>query len=107
MNPEFGKIEIAVLQEDINKYYPGSPAFSIPSLTYYATESKCNASRRNSVNKQSTFTTGSITTIAALNIRVPKDIVRDYKSKIIPKGTRFWVAFIADDQNKPIIIGME
>lgn len=100
------RIEKATLMKDINKYYPGEAPFYIPAVTPFSSDSVINANRRNSANKEDKFNTTTVTTVAAITLTVPKDIVRDYKKKIIPKGTEFYVAFIGGDITKPRIIGV-
>lgn len=103
----FGRIERAYLNEDINKYYPGSPAFWIPSILPFSQDGKANAPAVDTANKTRVGKPSTITSSKTIRLRVSKDIVRDYKTKIIPKGTVFLVSFIAGSSNAPVIIGME
>lgn len=103
-NPNY-RIEKATLMKDINKYYPGEAPFYIPAVIPYSTKATVTTNTSKSANKGK-YKTNSISSEACITMRVPKDIVRDYKSKIIPSGTEFYVAFIGGDMNKPRIIGM-
>lgn len=101
------RIEMATLMENINKYYPGTASFSIKAITPFSTDSTVAIRSAKSANKTKKNITGNLNNSTTISLTVPKDIVRDYKSKIIPKGTIFYVAFIGGDINKPRIIGME
>lgn len=100
------KIEIAILQEDINKYYPGAAKFILQSFSM-VTDTNAMTNRLNSMNKNKTFSTGSISISQTITLFVPKHVTLQYKSKIIPKGTKFIVAFAGDDNTKPMVIGLK
>ncbi len=106
MTTAFNKIEEAVLMEDINKYYPGKAAFRLTSIVPLAENISAPVTRSNSANKNTTFTTNSISTEQNIVLEIPKCLTIDYKTKIIPKGTKFLVGFIGYDNTSPVIIAM-
>lgn len=99
-------IEIAILQEDINKYYPDKAKFVLQSFAL-AREIKNPTNRTNSMNKNNTFNTNSTFITPVIELFVPKYITVGYKRKIIPKGTQFVVCFAGSDKTRPTIIGMK
>ena len=102
----YSTIEKATLQEDINKYYPGYANFKMGSEFPHAEEIKSPTPRQNVGNKTTTFNTVKIQLNDIIRLEIPKCIVIDYKSKIVPKGTVFLVGFAGEDRTFPIIIGM-
>lgn len=106
MTNAFNKIEEAILMEDINKYFPGEAAFRLSSIVPLAEDISAPVTRSNSANKNNTFTTNSITTEQNVVLQIPKCITIDYKTKIIPKGTKFLVGFVGYDNTLPVVIAM-
>lgn len=106
MNYEYSTVEYAVLQQQVNKYFPGYAEFLLPCVPL-AEELDIPSPRQNSANKNDVFKTTKVVTSKTITLQIPKDIVRDYKEKFIPAGTRFIVTFVGNDLNKPRIIGME
>lgn len=99
-------IEIAILQEEINKYYPGKAKFVLQSFAN-ANEVKNPSNRLNSMNKNNTFNTNSIFITPVIELSIPKYVTIGYKEKYIPKSTQFLVGFAGADKTKPFIIGMK
>jgi hypothetical protein len=106
MAESFMRIEKAILQQDINKYYPGTATFTLPSLAPSAVDYTESTQRLKSANKNSTFTTSSYSLSATISLPIPKSILHDYKTKIVPAGTVFLVAFVGGNMTVPTIIGM-
>lgn len=107
MDFAISNIEVAELRTKVNKYYPGVASFYIESLCPMAQEIDMNVQRSKSLNKNDNFSTGKIVVSNLIDLEIPKDIVRDYKSKYIEPGTKFIVAFRGYDNTLPVIIGME
>lgn len=101
------RLEIAVAQENINAYTPGMVKFKIPALMSDATSETFLNKKNNIVNKNSNFTSNINTTETdnTISLRVPKEYTRWYGKEIIPKGTRFIIAYIAGNINDIKIIG--
>lgn len=100
------KIEIAILQQTINKYYPGVASFALQSFIS-APVVQGPAIRTNSVNKNNTFSTRNVSISSSIALYVPKSVTIGYKSKYIPSGTKFIVGFAGEDRTKPMILGMK
>lgn len=100
------RTEIAIAQEPINAYTPGIVKFKIPALMSDATSETIINKRNNIVNKDTKFTTsiGATETDNTISLRVPKEYTRWYGRDILPKGTRFIVAYIAGNINDIKII---
>ena len=99
--------EIAVLQEDINKYAPPSAAkFTIPAMmgSYIKEQSTPNSSS-NIQNKTNNLGITKTTVSNYVTLAVPKEYVISYPYKYVPKGTRFIVGFIGGDITNAKIIG--
>lgn len=107
MAESFTRIEKAFLQEKVNKYFPGTAPFYIPAITPSSIDNTVIVSKGGSMNKNATSGTSKIQTSKCITLQIPKDIVRDYKEKMIPVGTCFLVAFIGGNNTVPKIIGME
>lgn len=99
--------EIAVLQEDINKYNPPSDAkFIIPALMgNLGTEKTTPNKSTNILNKTNNLGITKTTTSNYITLEVPKEYVINYPSKYVPKDTMFIVGFIGGDITSAKIIG--
>lgn len=111
MNGELLGIYVAKLIYDVNKYKPGAGEFNIPALmssdntitSTTVTSSQMNLSNRDKTNIQPAQTTIRNT----VSITIPPEIAWFYPKKIIPAGSVFYIAFVAGDRNKPIIVGRD
>lgn len=99
------RVARAILQEKINKYYPGSPKFMIKSEIPFSQDFSAPVPNGRSANKSRAFQTNKIEMKAAINLEVPKCITVDYKEKFIPAGTEFWIAF-TDESDIPVVLRM-
>lgn len=101
------RVEIAILQEDISATNPKTASFTIPTLMTEQYKGKKYVNNYNVINKNRTGTP-SISTITisnTVNLYVPKEYTKWYGSIIVPKGTKFIVAFVGGDINSMRIIG--
>lgn len=99
--------EIAVLQEEINKYDPPSDAkFIIPALMgNLGTEKTTPNTSSNILNKTNNLGITKTTTSNYITLAIPKEYVINYPQKYIPKDTLFIVGFIGGDITTGRIIG--
>lgn len=97
--------EIAILEQDINKYNPGSAQFSIPALAIGNTNTvtRLNKSLANKNLKKTSLSTVNISN--TITLQIPKEYTRHFNNKIIPKGTKFIICFIGGDISNAKIIG--
>lgn len=101
------RVEIAILQEDISATNPKTASFTIPALMTEQYKGRKYVNNYNVINKNRTGTP-SISTITIDNtvkLYVPKEYTKWYGSIIVPKGTKFIVAFVGGDINSMRIIG--
>lgn len=99
--------EIAVLQEEINKYDPPSDAkFIIPALMgNLSTEKTIPNKSTNILNTKNNLGITKTTTSNYITLAVPKEYVINYPKKYVPKGTMFIVGFIGGDITTAKIVG--
>lgn len=99
--------EIAVLQEEINKYDPPSNAkFTIPALMGNLQTEKTIPNKSNNImNKNNDLGLTRITTSNYITLSVPKEYVINYPEKYVPSGTMFIVGFIGGDITSAKIVG--
>ena len=99
--------EIAVLQEEINKYDPPSKAkFIIPALMgNLGTEQTTPNRSSNILNKNNNLGITRTTTSNYVTLSIPKEFVRYYPEKYVPEGTMFIVGFIGGDITNAKITG--
>lgn len=101
------RVEVAILQEDISATNPKTASFTIPALMTEEYKGRKYVNNYNIINKNKTGTP-SVSTITIGNtveLYVPKEYTKWYGSIIIPKGTKFIVAFVGGDINSMRIIG--
>lgn len=99
--------ELAVLQEEINKYDPPTDAkFTIPALIGDNDSEQTTPNRLNNIlNKNNDLGITRITTSNYVTLAVPKEYVINYPTKYVPKGTLFIVGFIGGDITSAKIVG--
>ena len=99
--------EIAVLQEEINKYSPPQKAkFIIPALMgNLGTEKTTPNKSSNILNKTNNLGITKTTTSNYVTLAVPKEYVINYPKKYVPEGTLFIVGFIGGDITTAKIVG--
>lgn len=95
-NTQSFRMEIAILQSDINKYNPGKAEFTIPALSI-SSGTNVNKTSVKLNNKNSSASLVSVTTSNTITLEIPKDLTRFFTKKIIKKGTRFVIGFIGGD----------
>ena len=99
--------EIAILQEEINKYDPPSDAkFTIPALMGNSnTETTTPNRSSNILNKNNDLGITRVTKSNYITLAVPKEYVINYPEKYVPAGTLFIVGFIGGDITSAKIVG--
>lgn len=99
--------EIAVLQEEINKYNPPSNAkFIIPALMGNLGSEKTVPNRSSNIlNSKNNLGITKTTTSNYVTLAIPKEFVINYPKKYVPKGTMFIVGFIGGDITSAKIVG--
>lgn len=100
---------VAKLLHDVNKYKPGQADFSIPSIMNDSGDIIQSQTIRNDtsglVNKDKTsIGIGTSTVTKSIKIAIPIETVYFYPTKVVPKGTVFFVMFVGGDINKPVIV---
>lgn len=108
----YSGVFVARLLHDVNKYKPGSGDFSIPSImndSGLMSVSQTIYNNTSSMANQNTTNLGitNSTVTKSIKIAIPTETVYFYPQKIIPKGTIFFVMFVGNDINKPIIVGRD
>lgn len=101
------RLEIAICQQDIDIYEPGKVIFTIPAIISNDNIGITYTGNYNIANKKNTSTPSiGVTTLDnTVKLTVPKEYTRWYGADIIPKGTKFIVAFIGGNMNDIKIIG--
>lgn len=102
-NTQSLRLEIAVLQSDINKYRPGKAKFAVPSLSI-SSGTNVNKATVKLENKNSSASLVSVTTSDTITLEIPKELTRYFTKKIIKRGTRFIIGFIGGDITSAQII---
>ena len=99
--------EIAVLQQNINKYDPPSNAkFIIPALMGTLGTEKTTPNRSSNILiAKNNLGIGKTTTSNYVTLAVPKEYVINDPTKEVPKGTMFIVGFIGGDITTAKIVG--
>lgn len=108
---EYSGLHIARLLVDVNKYKPGIPDFSIPTIMNEDGLLQVQTIQNNTANVINQAATGNgsatSTITKSIKIAIPIEIMYFYPAKIIPKGTIFFVMFVGGDINKPVIVGRD
>lgn len=100
------RLEIAVLQEDIDPKNPGTARFKIPTLLTEDTIVSIQTTNTNIRNKvNGNLNTSGVNIENTIDIKVPLEYTYFYDGHVIPKGTRFIVAYIGANVNDIKIIG--
>ena len=100
------RLEIAVLQEDIDPKNPGTARFKIPTLLTEDTIASIQTANTNIKNKvNGNLNTSSVNIENTIDIKVPLEYTYFYDGYVIPKDTRFIVAYIGANVNDIKIIG--
>lgn len=100
------RIEIAILQEDVQSSNPGSAKFKIPVIMTNDVIGHINTSNNNILNKvNGNLSASSINMEDTITLKIPTEYTYFYGSSIVPAGTKFLVAFIGGNINDMQIIG--
>lgn len=99
------RLEIAILQEDIKSQDPGEAKFKIPTIMTGDSVGNSNVVSKNSANKYEFRYKPNITYDDTITLKVPLEYTAFFGKRIVPKGTKFIVAFIGGDINNIKIIG--
>ena len=98
------RLEIAILQEDIDALNPGIHEFKIPVISTGETIGTVYTRTKTANKKKSTRSVSKTQFDNTISLRVPKEYTVYYGARIVPKGTRFIVAFIGGDVNNMRIV---
>lgn len=100
------RLEIAILQEDIDPKNPGTARFKIPTLLTEDTVAGIQTANTNIRNKiNGNLNTSGVNIENTIDIKIPLEYTYFYDGYVIPKGTRFIVAYIGANVNDIKIIG--
>lgn len=101
-----GRIEIAVLQEDLDAKTAGWAKFKIPVVMTQDTVARVSASNFNILNKRNTTLSSAYINIEnMIDLYVPQEYTYFTGLETIPAGTRFLVCFVGNNINDARIIG--
>ena len=95
------RLEIAILQEDVKSQDPGEANFKIPAIMtgeYTPTKNSANKKIYKGTTTKTTFDD-------EITLKVPLEYTAFFGKRIVPKGTKFIVAFIGGDINNIRIVG--
>lgn len=109
---DYSGLYVARLLHNVNKYKPGSGDFSIPTImndtgTIVQPQTVRNDTSKLLNSDKSSIGVSTSTLTKSIKIAIPQEIVYFYPEKIIPAGTVFYVMFIGNDINKPVIVGRD
>ena len=93
------RLEIAILQEDIEAQNPGVHEFKIPVISTGETVGTVYTRTKTANKKKTTRSVSRTQFDNTISLRVPKEYTVYYGKRIIPKGTRFIVACIGGNLN--------
>ena len=100
------RLEIAVLQEDVDSKNPGTAKFKIPTLLTEDTVTNIQTSNINIKNKVSgNLNTSGVNLDYTIDLVIPLEYTYFYSNSIVPSGTRFIVAYVGANINDIRIIG--
>lgn len=101
------RIEIAVLQEEVNAFKPGRAKFKIPVLMTENTVASINTPNSNILNRRNGNIQGAPMNLTnVIELDIPLEYTIFYGSTVIPKNTRFMVSFVSGNINNMKIVGM-
>ena len=97
------RLEIAILQEDVKASNPGTAKFKIPIIMTDMVIGQTVIS--NTILSKSNLRNTSVNISNTVDLFIPTEYTYFYGTDIVPKGTRFIVAFIGGNVNDIKIIG--
>lgn len=100
-------IEVAILQKDVKASNPKTAPFTIPAIMTDNYNGTKYINNHNIINKDriGSISNSSIDVDSKVDLFIPKEYTKWYGSVIVPKGTKFIVAFIGGDVSSIRIIG--
>jgi len=99
------RIEIAILQEPIDAFYPNTGKFRIPALMTEDNVSKINTNNANIANRRNgNIGSSSVNIDNYIELKVPFECTYTYGDYEIPAETKFLVALVAGNDNDIRII---
>lgn len=109
---DYSGLYVARLLHNVNKYKPGTADFSIPTIMNDSGAIVQPQTIKNDTSKlvnsdKSAVGISSSTITKSIKIAIPQEVVYFYPEKIIPVGTAFFVMFVGNDINKPVIVGRD
>lgn len=100
------RLEIAILQEDVKSQDPGEANFKIPAIMTGEKIGTVYTPTKNSANKKIYKGAATKTTFDdEITLKIPLEYTAFFGKRIVPKGTKFIVAFIGGDINNIRIVG--
>ena len=108
LNVDNMRIEIAVLQEEVNAYTPSKGKFRIPALMTEDVVANIKTSNSNIINRRNgNIGSSGVNINNYIELQIPFEYSFSYgaSNRKIPKGTKFLVAFIGANVNDAKIIG--
>ena len=100
------RLEVAILQENIKSQDPGEANFKIPAIMTGEKIGTVYTPTKNSANKKIYKGTTTKTTFDdEITLKIPLEYTAFFGKRIVPKGTKFIVAFIGGDINNIRIVG--
>lgn len=99
------RLELAILQEDVKSQDPGSAKFKIPAIMTGDSVGSVHATSKNSANKKSYHGKSNATMDDTYTLEIPREYTAFCDKFIVPKGTKFIVAFVGGDINNIRIVG--
>lgn len=99
------RLEIAILQDDIKSQDPKCARFKIPAIMTGNEVGRTHASSSNSANMNVYRCKSNVTYDDTITLKVPLEHTAFFGKRIVPKGTKFIVAFIGGDINNIRIVG--
>lgn len=104
--PDNLRIEIAYLQEDIPSFIACKAKFKIPVIMTEGTVASLTTSNKNILNRRNGNLKGApINLDDTIKLDVPLEYIYFYGAPIVPKNTRFMVAFVGGNINDIKIVG--
>lgn len=105
-NKDSLRLELAILQEDVQSKNPGVAKFKIPTLFTENTVANIQTGNSNIRNKViGNLSNASVNLENTVDIKIPIEYTYFYEKDIVPKGTRFIIAYIGANINDIRIIG--
>lgn len=99
------RIEIAILQEPIDAFYPDTGKFRIPALMTEDNVSKVNTNNANIANRRNgNIGSSSVNIDNYIELKVPFECTYTYGAAEIPAETKFLVSLVAGNDNDIRII---